>query len=911
MSKKLSLAVSLVCLIALASPAAAEKKDKNKADPGPPTILSDASYWDAWLDFHPDQLDPALPQEKLNEYLSERGLERYIEETTTVAAARGIDTKAADFDWRQHMYIIPEPYLSTYSPLSVAVNNEWGMKKDGRLFAAQIPTQTVAPGWMKVNFDTVGWTGRPSPAQMGDNKPYFYWRYHNLKSTTSNIRAAYYRSSFAAAKGQPYELHMTYRGGVRVFINGREVLRRHLPEGSITQQTRAVGYDKAAKLTQHGDFGEYLDRKVKKFAIPQDVLVNGVNVIAIEARAPYMHPEILGMKRRYRWSGGGKKFAVPPAHAAVISLQVKGPKAPAEEGLDVWTVSPQHRLHSMDKAPVRRNIQPLKVVGPRQAIVNGQIALRSSKGAESLKLRVEPLRSTGGQRLAHAVTLRGMHAQPLDDKVMLRMGNHRGLASLGGNHRHPTMLAMWRYRQGGRNHSDKPRGSFFDEIGQAPPTSLEPKQLQPVWVSIAIPADARPDKYTGAVIIEAAGHEPMRVPLVAEVINYTLPKANDFATDVWIEQSPYGIAKTAGVELWSDEHFKLIDASFAHLATLGAEVIHLPVLQFTESGNKEDTPIRWTMNGGKLVGDFTIVDRYLDIAGKHVKPRIISFGIMQAAGVGRGSKIMKNITTIPVGDQTIDLAQQPELYLQVAKQIFDHMTKRGQVDAMHWGFPWDFPPNPELPGKLKEVAPDVGWMRAGHCDQGTPKWVTAQSECWPSWRGRPEGVINVLNPRRHSPFHLLEGHFPPFGFRIFPIRATRNGYTGIGRMGADYGTAWCQGNPARHALPDFGTKNLLWVRDGQVHSSQRLAMLREGLQEDQAYRALQAAAQSGRLRGALAERVQRALDGYISETAHVTVVFWSFNHPAFYDHDQRWQPRSKELFELAAEITRLNLDVTP
>ena len=190
---------------------------------------------------------------------------------------------------------------------------------------------------------------------------------------------------------------------------------------------------------------------------------------------------------------------------------------------------------------------------------------------------------------------------------------------------------------------------------------------------------------------------------------------------------------------------------------------------------------------------------------------------------------MKNVTTVPFKDRgAVDLTKHKGLAQAVAQAIYEHMRARQQADVMYWGFPWDFPPDPEMPARLTEAVPGVAWARAGHCDGGNPEWVKALSEVWPSWNGRPEDAIHVLNPRRHSPFHFMEGYFPPFSFRIFPIRAIRNDYTGIGRMGADYWDAW-GGNKPSNALPDFGTKNLLWPTPEAMHSSQRLEILREGL----------------------------------------------------------------------------------
>ena len=66
----------------------------------------------------------------------------------------------------------------------------------------------------------------------------------------------------------------------------------------------------------------------------------------------------------------------------------------------------------------------------------------------------------------------------------------------------------------------------------------------------------------------------------------------------------------AGVPLWSDEHFRLMENSFRLLARAGNDILHIPIIQRTEFGNWEDSMVRWVRGkDGKITFDFSRLDR--------------------------------------------------------------------------------------------------------------------------------------------------------------------------------------------------------------------------------------------------------------------------------------------------------------
>ncbi len=873
-------------------------------------LASEHSQWRAWLDFAPDQVDPTQARAAVAA-LSERAQERLQEEVLLVAAAAGVDVTKDGFDWHDHLLLMFEPYISTYSPITPNFNSEWGLKDQlgTQLHGQAFAWPQVAADWYRPGFDEAGWVSRSAPVQMGDrsdlpeeiSKP-------ALTTDTSGVRAAYFRTEFHLQAPAECRISAVYRGGLRVFINGSEVLRRHLPDGPLDAQSRATGYGEAVR--DRWDNGAWMDRKLNNYVIPAQALRPGSNLLAVEVRAPFIHRSAVQIERRAARQAVNEKedkFNVARAHASLRRFSLIGPGSPAlarPAGLQVWTGDIHQRPHDRDFLPPGWSLRPLEVVGPRGGRHSALLMLGSDTPVEGVQVIAEGMRGEAGSIPATAISLRAMLPRPSDNDTLSLLGRHRGKASLGGNHDNYLQWTTWRYR----GYADGQPESFFDELGEAPPRTLAAGKCQPVWVEVTLPRDAKPGRYQGAVTVSASGIPPVSVPLIAEVLPWILPEPRDWQADVWIEQSPWGVAAAGRVEPWSEDHWRLMASSWRQLARVGAEFVHVPLLQFSEFGNQEDALVRWSRapgGTGGLIGDFARLDRYLETAMREIgRPRVICVGLMQGAGgPGRGATIMRNVTTIPmIGEAAVDVATTPGLYEEVAKAMHAHLKAKGLDGALRWGQPWDFPPDPELPARIAAVVPNVSWMRAGHCDLGTPSWVGVQSEVWPSWSNRPADAINVLNPRRHSPFHLLEGWFPPYAFRVFPIRASHAGYTGIGRMGADYWDQLGAGNIPRGAVPDFGTKNLLWPGPGTMHGSQRLEILREGLQEDEAYRFLHTALRGGKLPDALGKRVAATLNDWIGLTTHMPAIYFGINNPTFHDHTQLWQQRARQLYVVAGDV---------
>jgi hypothetical protein len=97
----------------------------------------------------------------------------------------------------------------------------------------------------------------------------------------------------------------------------------------------------------------------------------------------------------------------------------------------------------------------------------------------------------------------------------------------------------------------------------------------PVWVTVKVPSDAKAGDYRGTVTIHVEGAAPMTVPVMLRVVNWRLADSKDFVSHVGLTESPESVAMWYKVPLWSPEHWKLLEKSFALMGQAGADDVFI------------------------------------------------------------------------------------------------------------------------------------------------------------------------------------------------------------------------------------------------------------------------------------------------------------------------------------------------
>ncbi len=145
--------------------------------------------------------------------------------------------------------------------------------------------------------------------------------------------------------------------------------------------------------------------------------------------------------------------------------------------------------------------------------------------------------------------------------------------------------------------------------------TLKAGLCQPVWLSIKVPADAKPGMYKGQVKL-TADQGSLQLPVEFEVCDMILPEPHEwkFHLDLW--QNPYSVARYHDVELWSEEHFRYLAPVMKILADAGQKVITTTILDRPWNGQTEDpfgSMVTKTLKAdGSWEYDYEIFDKWVE-----------------------------------------------------------------------------------------------------------------------------------------------------------------------------------------------------------------------------------------------------------------------------------------------------------
>ncbi len=139
---------------------------------------------------------------------------------------------------------------------------------------------------------------------------------------------------------------------------------------------------------------------------------------------------------------------------------------------------------------------------------------------------------------------------------------------------------------------------------------------QPVWMTVNVPSDAKPGKYTGRMSVSSSNAKTRNLPVELVVSDHILPPAHDWAFHLDLWQNPYSVARYAGVPLWSEAHFEAMRPVMRMLAEAGQKSVTATIMNRPWNGQTEDafgsmvTKIRRI--DGSWLYDYTIFDRWVE-----------------------------------------------------------------------------------------------------------------------------------------------------------------------------------------------------------------------------------------------------------------------------------------------------------
>lgn len=794
----------------------------------------------------------------------------------------------------------------------------------------RLPAAT-APDWHAPGFDDSSWARVRGP--MLDKSIQEEWKLilvRGLFEVTDPARAG------------DLTLSLTFRGGAVVYLNGEEIARAFMPAVAADLHAPAEPYSPEEYFTAEGflfyryersaDAAPRIARRIRRLAdirIPAARLRKGVNVLAVaNHRAPTPAAVYLRhLKGTYAshddvgWAKIGLseiRLAAPPGAAVVPNTGLV-----AGRGFKVWSQSAIQKVFVPDYPDPFSPLSPIRMTGIRNGTFAGQVIVGDDRPIRGLRAEVSGLAGPAAIP-ASAVTVR------------YALADGRGSPA------------------------------FFDSLEDSPPEEVpfypdHGGALQPIWITVTVPPEARPGDYGGTVTISAEGVRPVSVPIALRVIDWTLPPVSRYTATMDVIESPESVAMAYGVPLWSDAHLRLLDRTFALLAPLGAKTLYITCIRRTHLGN-EHAMVRWIRGeDGELTPDFSVVEKYLDVATRHLGPvpGVILYcweppeSQGHAGGAGTAGRTYDKpilITTLDPRSGALAARHGPAWGTPEAQVFWKKLTdgirpvlaKRGLADSMLFGLIGDTRPTKQAMTDISAGVPDGQWAIHSHfyCDV---------------WHGRKIGYaialwgIGVMPADPSSGYSF--GWTNPFWLAYYPREmsmqstlvehrvklenwmAARRGNTpfvakgvgprGLGRIGGDF---WDVAKDARgrnrgslagrYPEAAWGQLNLNYCipyilgrgRTGAVPTV-RSEALREALQEVETRIFVEKALFDdgvALLGDDLRARCRAALDERIRMCLHAG----GEGEPWFISSD--WNGRTEQLFTLAAEITaKLGRDPIP
>ncbi|HUW55076.1 MAG TPA: HEAT repeat domain-containing protein [Planctomycetota bacterium] len=869
--------------------------------------------------------------EPLRKHLAGEKAKQRVEEVKAANAV--LDTAGL---WRCH-YTLRPPVVRKGDVLeNVSLSVKW-LTRD---------TPPPPPDWMTPDFDDGSWTRTAAVpmdyrGEVGPLSPLLALECRRGRFLVTDPAAA-----------ENLKLSIAYHGGVIVYLNGREIVRGHLPaEGEVEPGALADPYppeateDAAARI-----------RKLDDVPVPASALRRGVNVLAIELhRAPYGEKDV-GKDQK------GRLTVIKWGTCGLVSVRLWAgtsdgivPNVARPEGLQVWNSDPLAPDFDLDWGDPGEPIRPIRLVGTPGGAFSGKVVVGSAEPIRGLRAFVTALVRENGPGVIPPGVIQVRYATPYGSEYSAYGRYATTPGRLDALLETPlaevpvtTSKPNWQSRKA----PGQPRTVFG--------------AVQPVWVTVHVPTYTPPGDYKGMLTLYVSGRETAKVPVALKVCGWKLPSPKEYHTFVEFIQSPDTLALEYDVPLWSPRHFALIERSFRILGQTGTRSVYIPLICETNLGN-EQSMVRWIRKSdGGYVHDLSILDRYLHIArtqlgrlevvclivwdnflegGQYADPKWTPKPILedrQAHG-GLGPPVtLWNPATGRIGREVLPVRTAPgsrETWGPLLEQIRLHMQSLGVRDAMMLGLVTDSTPTKEVVSFFKELLPDVPWVRHSHGVgrdlHGVPfgYWSTV-------W-----GCRFVGDPETGRSFGWkrpeLLTQFPRCGMDGFPMTTQRlmgemniaGHQRGFGRLGADFWSVLR--NKAGHRVGrvsggrypksawralDISSSYLAPGPDGPVPTA-RLEMVREGVQECEARifieRALTDPVLRTRLGDALADRCQEMLDERTRAALRgtSTLLLGAGGHAAegsaWWNRSgigadwfisSGWQERSAKLFDAAAEV---------
>ncbi len=835
-------------------------------------------------------------------------------------AAEPIEILNMDSHWRFHVSMDPAGVVYRSGDGGLVTDRGEPLGRGHRLDRGEDGTLLQDRGWRHIppmdgpwirpDFDAGDW--------MTHRGPFFPGQWHRVghgQGESPRLLRLAVRGQFVvedpSAAGE-LDLAIRYRGGVAVYLNGHEVARGHLPEGPADAWTVAEDYRIEAVRIDAGRSEEAAAeaaalrlRTLGPVALPREHLRPGVNVLAIRALAA---PMPLAARQEGRHATGWATVGIQEVTLRASPGGAVLPQAGMPPGIQVWTPSPILDLNAIpygDPADLHGGIPPIRMVAARNTVVSGQAVLSSARPVRGVRASLGPFAGEGG-----APVLAGGSA---------------------------------RIRYPARTIEGMPYAMDRPDVLVDQATGTEP--VQPVWVTVQVPAEAQPGTYRATLRIEADGLTPAaEVPVELVVHDWICPDPQDWRSLTSLVQSPHSVAWHYGAAMWSDRHLELLAPSLVLSRDLGNNLVYVPVIHPNFFATEHGIIVFQDRHAG-LEPDFTFFDRYMDAVARHMgEPRRMTLVAWEPDLRREGATPTVSVRGEDgrLGHRAVPGFGEPgseAIWRPLFDGVRERVRRRGWDErAIQVGVAGDGIPDERTVAFFAEIAPFARWHRFTHTT-GLPRpgddgrvvldgksLGLVEAPYNAGWdRGNRAGRLHGGFQRGwvedwYEPMILFAGrgilhdNSPPVSFRMMPNSQVFNRSRGLARLGVDN---WPVANPHRpgqeprrmvHGAGGWGRLYRNKVRAVAAPGPRgalptvRYEMLRQGFQDTEARIYLERALVDAGKRARLGEEIEREVRALVETEVQVRDMA---SYPPFdWTPGTDWHRRTERLYELAAEARR-------
>jgi hypothetical protein len=541
-------------------------------------------------------------------------------------------------------------------------------------------------------------------------------------------------------------------------------------------------------------------------------------------------------------------------------------------------------------------IGPIRIAGARGGTFTGQVGVSSDRAIRGLSATPSELVQKGGAGKIPATAVQALfttfpeepYNSPFSESIQY-------------------IDALYEKPPGEVAARSSAQAKFWAELrdrGRGITTRVDPGATAAVWIKVRVPADAPAGEYGGTLTVSADGAKPVSVPVALRVADWVVPEPSEWTANVGTPHSPDTLAIHYKVPLWSEEHWKLVEKTMAHMGEVGNKAIYLPLKANTCWFRNEESLVYFVKQpGGAFKYDYRVFDRYMDLVQKYMKPEVyclyaVDFAKKDPATAytavgsgGGGRKLVKGPEYKPTPEALA-------VWKSLLNDVTGRLAKRGvKRESMMIGLAWEGggtvgeSVNDKVALFEKVIPPGMKQVQLAHFG-GVAKRKGAGDEVpipfgyVMSVFGNCGKVKSTGFGSKNIPTNVVQ-HYraggeedvrptAPRGFMRLCVEHAMKSTRGVGPLGMDFwfvpsdpakGRKWHGGIP--RPIEGDASPNLSMSRqssgvflapgpDGPV-STARFEMFREGLQECEARMLLEEAMKGGRLNPALLKRCETVL----------------------------------------------------